>query len=122
MSVARTSVSTSKTLDGTIQKKSEGNFEVNLERIDYWTGVGARTTETVDSILKKARKKGLVKTVSSAPNADDELKVKKVADLPKEELDAPQAEEAPAPAAVTTTETDESKVAAAHEEDEKKEA
>lgn len=42
---------------GTYDPMLEGvNYQVNLDRIDHWLGVGAQPSETVGSIIKKARK------------------------------------------------------------------
>jgi small subunit ribosomal protein S16 len=42
---------------GTYDPMKEGeNFRINLERADYWVGVGARPSQTVGSIINKARK------------------------------------------------------------------
>ena len=44
-------------LIGTYDPKTKGdNFKINLERADYWVSNGARPSETVSSIIKKARK------------------------------------------------------------------
>lgn len=102
-------------------KKSEENFSVNLERVDYWCGVGARTTETVDSILKKARKQGGKPSVKvPAPKTDDELKVKKVSELPEEELKVQEVDESPTSASEPVAELEETK--AEDSEEVKKEA
>ena len=37
-------------------KKTGTNFKVDLSRVDYWIGNGAQPSETVRSIIKKARK------------------------------------------------------------------
>lgn len=37
-------------------KKKDNTFTVDLERAEYWLGVGAQPTETVHSIIRKARK------------------------------------------------------------------
>ena len=37
-------------------KKNPALIELNQERIDYWLKVGAQPSETVASILKKAKK------------------------------------------------------------------
>ncbi len=37
-------------------KKTGTNFKVDLSRVDYWMGNGAQPSETVRSIIKKARK------------------------------------------------------------------
>jgi small subunit ribosomal protein S16 len=43
---------------GTYDPKLEGeNFSIQLDRADYWVGVGARPSQTVGSIMTKARKK-----------------------------------------------------------------
>lgn len=36
--------------------KAGENFTVNLERANYWIGVGAQPSETVASMIKKATK------------------------------------------------------------------
>jgi small subunit ribosomal protein S16 len=43
---------------GTYDPKKEGeNFSIELDRAEYWVGVGARPSQTVGSIINKARKK-----------------------------------------------------------------
>ena len=43
---------------GTYDPKQEGeNFSIQLDRAEYWVGVGARPSQTVGSIITKARKK-----------------------------------------------------------------
>ena len=43
---------------GNYDPKKEGeNFSIKLDRADYWVGVGARPSQTVGSIITKARKK-----------------------------------------------------------------
>jgi len=43
---------------GTYDPKQEGdNFSLKLDRADYWVGVGARPSQTVGSLINKARKK-----------------------------------------------------------------
>jgi small subunit ribosomal protein S16 len=37
-------------------KKKSGNYTVKLDRIDHWIKQGARPSDTVRSLLKKARK------------------------------------------------------------------
>lgn len=37
-------------------KKKSDNFSIKLDRADYWVGVGARPSQTVGSIITKARK------------------------------------------------------------------
>ena len=43
---------------GNYDPKKEGdNSNIDLSRADYWIGNGARPSDTVRSIIKKARKK-----------------------------------------------------------------
>ncbi len=52
-------------LIGTYDPKQKGdNFKIDLSRVDYWISNGARPSETVNSIIKKARK--LAKKAESA--------------------------------------------------------
>jgi len=37
-------------------KKQGENYTIKLDRADYWVGVGARPSQTVGSIINKARK------------------------------------------------------------------
>lgn len=34
----------------------EVEFDLNIERIDYWTGVGAQLSDTAKSLVKRAKK------------------------------------------------------------------
>jgi small subunit ribosomal protein S16 len=46
---------------GTYDPKKDGdNSDIKLDRADYWVGVGARPSQTVSSIITKARKKSEV--------------------------------------------------------------
>ncbi len=36
--------------------KEKDNVTLNLERVDYWSSVGAKASETVTSLIKKQRK------------------------------------------------------------------
>jgi len=36
--------------------KAADNFNLKLDRVDYWLGVGAQPSDTVRSFIKKARK------------------------------------------------------------------
>jgi small subunit ribosomal protein S16 len=74
-------------------KKKGVNYEMNLDRIDYWKGNGARITDTVANLVKKAEKGG----TTPAPVADTEKTpltgVRKISELPAE---TEQTEEPPA--------------------------
>jgi small subunit ribosomal protein S16 len=42
---------------GTYQPMQKGkNFEINLDRVKYWVGVGALPSDTVSSFIKKTEK------------------------------------------------------------------
>jgi small subunit ribosomal protein S16 len=38
-------------------RKTGENYEINLDRVDYWVKNGAQPSETVASMIRKARKK-----------------------------------------------------------------
>ena len=38
--------------------EKDNNFRLDLERVDYWLGVGAQPSDTGASFIKKARKAG----------------------------------------------------------------
>ena len=43
---------------GSYDPKKEGeNFSLQLDRAEYWVGVGARPSQTVGNIINKSRKK-----------------------------------------------------------------
>ena len=66
------------------------NFTLKLDRVDYWLGVGAQTSDTVASFIKKARKAG------------DEAPEEGTLGEPEEEAveDSVETEAAPEPAVV----------------------
>jgi len=67
---------------GWYNPRKEGvNYDLNLERIDYWKGVGARTTETVDSLISKARRGDKEPEVAEPASSG---KARKISDLPEE--------------------------------------
>jgi len=43
------------------------NFEIQLDRADYWIGVGAQPSETVSGMIKKARKTADAAPAAAAP-------------------------------------------------------
>ena len=75
---------------GTYWPLQEGpeNFKLNLDRVEYWLGVGAQPSDTVRSIIRKARK-------VAKGEALPEAKPKKKTEPPKEEIkeESPAAEE-----------------------------
>ena len=77
--------------DPMVPDKSQ-RLELNLERLDYWLGVGAQPTEKVAVLIKKLKKNDWGAT--NAPPAPQ---------APKQP-EPPAPEEAPAEAAAETTE------------------
>jgi small subunit ribosomal protein S16 len=50
-----------------IPTKKEGpKFELKLDRAEYWVGVGAQPSETVASMIKKARKAAKAEATAEA--------------------------------------------------------
>ena len=68
------------------------NFTLNLDRVDYWLGVGAQASDTVNSFIKKARK-GPVEAAVEEPAAE-------AVEAPAETEAAPEPAEAAAEVAV----------------------
>jgi len=68
------------------------NFTLNLDRVDYWLGVGAQASDTVNSFIKKARK-GPVEAADEEPAAE-------AVEAPAETEAAPKPAEAAAEVAV----------------------
>jgi small subunit ribosomal protein S16 len=50
-------------------RKTGENYELNLDRAEYWVKNGAQPSETVASIIKKARKKTAAAAAAAAPAA-----------------------------------------------------
>ncbi len=50
---------------GWYDPKQEGNnFSLNLDRVDYWLGIGAQASDTANSLIEKARVLPVEKAVS----------------------------------------------------------
>lgn len=47
-------------------RKTGENYELNLDRAEYWVKNGAQPSETVASIIKKARKKTVAAAAAPA--------------------------------------------------------
>ena len=80
-----------------IARGQEERLRVDLDRVDYWVGNGAQMTESVASLVKKARKQkeqGIAPP--AAPETDEEANKGAEAPPPAAEEAAPTAEEAPA--------------------------
>ena len=68
--------------------QKDNNYRLDLDRVDYWLGVGAQASDTVASFIKKARK------------AADESPAEAVTETPapvEEAAPVPVEEAAPAP-------------------------
>ena len=50
--------------------QKDNNFRLDLERVDYWLGVGAQPSDTVASFIKKARKAGDAAPAEAAPEPE----------------------------------------------------
>ncbi|MDA1066915.1 MAG: 30S ribosomal protein S16 [Verrucomicrobia bacterium] len=46
-------------------KAARGRLKINLDRADYWMGVGAKPTDTVRSLINKARREPAVEEVAA---------------------------------------------------------
>jgi small subunit ribosomal protein S16 len=81
---------------GWYDPKQEGNnFSLNLDRVDYWLGNGAQPSETVASLVKKARTLPVEQAVAGAVTEEEVP----VAAVEAEEAAEAAAEEAVAEAA-----------------------
>ena len=49
--------------------QKDNNFRLDLDRVDYWLGVGAQASDTVASFIKKARKAADGSTVETNSEA-----------------------------------------------------
>ncbi len=51
---------------GTYRPLEKGsNFDLKMDRVDYWLGVGAKPSDTVASFIKKTRKSAAVETAAA---------------------------------------------------------
>ncbi len=50
-------------------KKKKDNFELKLDRVEYWLSKGAEASDSVMSFLRKLRKAGPAAAASAAPAA-----------------------------------------------------
>ena len=87
--------------------QKDNNFRLDLERVDYWLGVGAQPSDTVASFIKKAREAG-----DAAPAAEAAEESAPAAEAAPESAPAPAEEataEVPEAAANTEAEAEEPK-------------
>ena len=72
--------------------QKDNNFRLDLDRVDYWLGVGAQASDTVASFIKKARKAA---DESPAEASLEDSKLAESAPASAAEEAAPAAEESP---------------------------
>lgn len=93
---------------GWYDPKQEGNnFSLNLDRADYWLGNGAQPSETVASLIKKARTLPVEQAVAGEVTE---------AEVPVADVEAEEATEAAAEAVVEEAPTEDVKEPVAEEE------
>lgn len=52
---------------GSYDPRSKGNpMNVNLERVDYWIGKGAKPTDTLHAMIKRARRSAAAKSETAS--------------------------------------------------------
>lgn len=91
---------------GWYDPKQEGtNFSINLDRVEYWTSSGAQPSDTVASLIKKARSLPVTGAVSEDEVSQEAVEAETAADaaeeaateeVPVEAVEEAPAEEAPA--------------------------
>ena len=105
---------------GWYDPKQEGtNFSINLDRVEYWTSSGAQPSDTVASLIKKARSLPVEEAVTGAVSAEEiseeAVEAETAADVAEEaaaeEAPVEAVEEAPAEAAPVEEAGEESKEA-----------
>lgn len=79
-------------------KQKGDNFSVNIERIDYWTGTGAKLSSTAASLVKKARAGQGAPVEKAAPAAVEAPAVEAPVAEPVEMPEEAAVEDAPAEA------------------------
>jgi small subunit ribosomal protein S16 len=90
---------------GWYDPKQEGtNFSINLDRVEYWTSSGAQPSDTVASLIKKARSLPVEEAVTGAVSAEEvseeAVEAETAADVAEEAAAEAVAEEAAAEEAV----------------------
>ena len=76
---------------GWYDPKQEGtNFSINLDRVEYWTSSGAQPSDTVSSLIKKARSLPTEKSVSGQVSEQEvpkeDVEVETTSDEVKDEI------------------------------------
>lgn len=55
-----------------VARGNDVELKIELDRVEYWIGVGAQPSKTVASLIKKFRKLNTANSSSAAPTADVE--------------------------------------------------
>ncbi len=92
-------------------KAARGQLRIKLDRADYWVGVGAKPTDTVRSLINKARREPAEEEAPVAEEVAAPVEAEAVAE------EAPAVEEAPEKVAEAAVEEE---APAAEETDEEK--
>ena len=81
---------------GWYDPKQEGtNFSINLDRVEYWSSSGAQPSDTVASLIKKARSLPVTGAVSEDEVSEEAVEAETAADGAVEEAPVEAVEEAP---------------------------
>ena len=81
---------------GWYDPKQEGtNFSINLDRVEYWTSSGAQPSDTVASLIKKARSLPVEEAVTGAVSAEEISEEAVEAETAADVAEEAAAEEAP---------------------------
>ena len=81
---------------GWYDPKQEGtNFSINLDRVEYWTSSGAQPSDTVASVIKKARSLPVEEAVTGAVSAEEISEEAVEAETAADVAEEAAAEEAP---------------------------
>tara|TARA_X000000368_G_scaffold410633_1_gene394411 strand:+ start:2807 stop:3196 length:390 start_codon:yes stop_codon:yes gene_type:complete len=81
---------------GWYDPKQEGtNFSINLDRVEYWSSSGAQPSDTVASLIKKARSLPVTGAVSEDEVSEEAVEAETAADGALEESTVEAVEEAP---------------------------
>ena len=81
---------------GWYDPKQEGtNFSINLDRVEYWTSSGAQPSDTVASLINKARSLPVTGAVSSEEVSQAAVEAETAADVTEEAAVEAVVEEAP---------------------------
>ena len=76
-------------------KQAGTNFSINLDRVEYWTSSGAQPSDTVASLIKKARSLPVEEAVTGAVSAEEISEEAVEAETAADVAEEAAAEEAP---------------------------